>query len=221
MSIRVMTWVWENANASGTDLLVLLAIADNANDDGTDSWPSEATLADKTRVSTRTVRRCIRTLEENGALVVEQHKGGFPDTRPDRRPNRYTILMTGGQDVRADTERADIQRTNGRTSAVERADTGVRITVQEPSIDPSSPAREVVNRYWEESDPKPATPYIALVKNVERLLGAGWLPEEVSAALPQARAFTVSALEYVLRSATTGPKSVGDRNLVTLYGGNR
>jgi hypothetical protein len=39
MSIRVMTAVWDHADVSGGDLLVLLAMADFAADDGGRSTP--------------------------------------------------------------------------------------------------------------------------------------------------------------------------------------
>lgn len=207
-----MTWVWENAKASGTDLLVLLAIADNANDDGTDAWPSEATLADKTRVSTRTVRRCIRTLEADGAVVVEQHKGGFPDTRPDRRPNRYTIVMTGGQSVRADMERADIQGTNGRTSEVERADTRVRLTVLEPSKDPSLVA---INRA------KERYPQLDVDREVEQFRNHHLAKGSKMARWDSAFATWMgNAANWATgRRAGSGPRlSVGDRNVELLRG---
>jgi hypothetical protein len=34
MSVRVMSAVWDTADVSGAKLLLLLALADNANDDG-------------------------------------------------------------------------------------------------------------------------------------------------------------------------------------------
>ena len=71
MSIRVMSWVWEHSAAEGIELLVLLAIADHASDDGSDAWPSVETLAKKTRVSPRTVQRAVRSLEARGELSVK------------------------------------------------------------------------------------------------------------------------------------------------------
>lgn len=152
MSIKVMTWVWAHSPAQGTDRLILLAIADSADDDGGNAWPSEATLADKAKVSERTVRRSIRSLEEMGVLTVEPHAGGLPETRPDRRPNRYKVHMTTGQIDRADTEREDTGGQNGRTSATERADTRVRLTVLDPSKDPSMFAIERARQQFPQLD---------------------------------------------------------------------
>ncbi|GAA4851289.1 hypothetical protein GCM10025787_38080 [Saccharopolyspora rosea] len=85
MSLRVMNWVWENSPAKGTELLMLLAIADNAADDGTNAFPSVSTLARKTRLDQRTVQRVVRKLAAQGFLVVEERGG--------REANRYTVLM--------------------------------------------------------------------------------------------------------------------------------
>ena len=40
-----MTWVGDHSPVGGNERLVLLAIADCANDEGGDAWPSIATLA--------------------------------------------------------------------------------------------------------------------------------------------------------------------------------
>ncbi|TDD03116.1 helix-turn-helix domain-containing protein [Saccharopolyspora terrae] len=85
MSIKVMNWVWDQSPAKGTELLMLLAIADNAADDGTNAFPSVSTLARKTRLDQRTVQRIIRKLSEQGRLAVEERGG--------RHPNRYSVLM--------------------------------------------------------------------------------------------------------------------------------
>lgn len=85
MSIKVMNWVWENSPAKGTELLMLLAIADNASDDGGNAYPSVSTLARKTRLDQRTVQRVLRKLSEQGQLNVEERGG--------REANRYAVLM--------------------------------------------------------------------------------------------------------------------------------
>lgn len=99
MSIRVMSWVWEHSRAAGIDRLVLLAIADAANDDGQQAWPSGETLARKTGVNLRTVQRSVRRLVELGEVSVKTNagKGGTnvyrvhlatqtPGTAPPPRP---------------------------------------------------------------------------------------------------------------------------------------
>lgn len=82
-----MTWVWNHSPVGGNDLLTLLAIADNAADDGTNAWPSLATLARKTRLEDRSVRRIIRRLEQGQHVLVDVGAGP-------RGTNRYTVVMT-------------------------------------------------------------------------------------------------------------------------------
>jgi Helix-turn-helix domain len=72
-----------------------MAIADSAEDDGTNAWPSVRHLAAKTMLSEATVHRCIRALEAKGLIAVERNAGGRRDTAGNRRPNRYAVLMGG------------------------------------------------------------------------------------------------------------------------------
>jgi len=63
MSIREMSRVWADSKQKGSALLLLLAIADNANDDGI-CWPSTKTLSHKTRMTERNVLRLIDVLSD-------------------------------------------------------------------------------------------------------------------------------------------------------------
>ena len=68
-----MTSVWA-LDISSTHKLVLLALADNANDEGM-CWPSMATIVAKTSLSERCVRGVIRELESAGRLLTHQRNG--------------------------------------------------------------------------------------------------------------------------------------------------
>ncbi|MEV0681662.1 helix-turn-helix domain-containing protein [Actinosynnema sp. NPDC050436] len=81
-----MTWAWENAPVAGTELLLVLAIADSADDDGRNAWPSVADLARKTRLNERTVQRLLKRLQRDGHITIELGGG--------RRRNRYAITMS-------------------------------------------------------------------------------------------------------------------------------
>lgn len=85
MSVRVMTWVWDNSRAKGNERLLLLAIADFAHDDGDGAYPSVARLMAKTRLTRPTVIALTRRLEELGELEVLRSGG--------RRPHVYRVLM--------------------------------------------------------------------------------------------------------------------------------
>lgn len=90
MSIEVMSWVWKQAKATGTDKFVLLAIADNAWDDGSNAWPSVATISRKTGLSTRTVQRCIQNLHDLGELQTIDRPG---------HSNLYRVVMSSSAKV--------------------------------------------------------------------------------------------------------------------------
>lgn len=67
MSVRVSTWVWHDTTAKGNDRLMLLALADNANDDGW-CWPGIPQLVAKTMLGRSTVFRRLDVLESAGLV---------------------------------------------------------------------------------------------------------------------------------------------------------
>lgn len=70
-----MARVWELSRQKGTDLLMLLAIADFADDDGR-AYPSVATLAAKCRITTtRHAIRVLRGLKDSGELEIRDNEG--------------------------------------------------------------------------------------------------------------------------------------------------
>jgi hypothetical protein len=86
LSIKVMEWVWNNSSARDGQLLVLLAIADNANHEGDNAFPSIAELSRKSRLSQRGVRYALRGLEEAGCIVTSAQTGPGGC-------NRYRVVM--------------------------------------------------------------------------------------------------------------------------------
>ncbi len=86
MSIKVMQNVWDHAKAQGTKRLILLAIADCANDEGY-AYPSISTITRKCGLkSTRSVQKQMRQLEYSGELVVYERAGN-------RKQNVYEITI--------------------------------------------------------------------------------------------------------------------------------
>lgn len=86
MSVKVMSWVWDCSRSRGAQRLVLLAIADHANDDGLDAFPSLARLARKTGMTERGVHKAIQALCLLGELQVTAGGGRG-------RSNRYRVVM--------------------------------------------------------------------------------------------------------------------------------
>ena len=70
MSIRLMTRVWDLELGSHTEKLVLLALADNANDDGV-CWPSIGTLAEKCNLTGQGVRDQIHKFQALGLIEIQ------------------------------------------------------------------------------------------------------------------------------------------------------
>ena len=99
--------------------MVLLVIADHASDDGTEAWPSQATIAAKASISIRTVQRAVNSLVAAGYLWMEKGAGGSANCREDRRPHRYTINIKRlrGDIESTREERGDIEATNEATLA--------------------------------------------------------------------------------------------------------
>lgn len=76
MSISLMSEVWE-ADLPRDQKIVLLAMADHANDDGTKVFPGVERLAKKCGYSERSIRRKIADLKNRGALeAVAYEEGG-------------------------------------------------------------------------------------------------------------------------------------------------
>lgn len=85
MSILVMSRVWQNSRQEGGSLLVLLALADFANDSGA-AYPKISVLAHKARLSEASIHRILRDLCAAGELSVAPNAGP-------RRTNLYTVLI--------------------------------------------------------------------------------------------------------------------------------
>jgi len=70
-----MTRVWDETRFRGTDLLILLCLADHANDQGA-CWPSYQTLAKRARCSRRQAIRCVQKLSAEGWIYIEHRRVG-------------------------------------------------------------------------------------------------------------------------------------------------
>lgn len=144
-----MAWVWEHSRAAPTERLVLLAIADCANDRG-EAWPSMAALVDKTRLSERTVQRAVSTLVSLGELsavigggrgrttryrLIRPEDGQTPPEKP-RNPTPDTpTWKPRNVDGEPEKPRQPVKETPS-TSAVNPV-TVTPGTIREPSREPS------------------------------------------------------------------------------------
>ena len=69
MSVAATTWVWSDSKSEGADRLVLLALADFADETGR-CFGSWGTMQRKTRLSKSTIARSLKRLEESGELKL-------------------------------------------------------------------------------------------------------------------------------------------------------
>lgn len=140
MSVQALSWVFDHEKTtSGTDRLVLLALANHANDAG-EAWPSKATLARETNITREeTVRLSLRRLELAG--LIETVTKAAPDERipADRRPNLYRLLFSVDNST---TPRLTGPRQTRERLHAKRANDSTRNggeTVIEPSMNQARP----------------------------------------------------------------------------------
>lgn len=89
MAINVTRFVWNRFHGSPAEKLVLLCMADHADDKG-NAWPSIETIMIRTGFTDRGVEKVRRRLERDGWLVCTDRGGGkghsahFRITNPER-----------------------------------------------------------------------------------------------------------------------------------------
>ena len=164
-----MMWVKKHApTKNATEMCILYALADRANDDGTGCWPYYETLADEARCSVPTIKRHIKELEDRGLIIRgdqrkvsgypryrkpvvwdldmslrrEPKKVGYqPDTSPERGIN--------GDKVGYQPEQSEVSTTTewGVTGDTYNLPTTTHTTVLQPSID--HPSADRFEEFWE------------------------------------------------------------------------
>lgn len=83
MSNKAINYIFENSKTVGSARVLMLAIADMANDDG-ECWPGKAKLHSKVNVSVRMITRLIQECERLGELAVIQGE--------QNQTNRYLVI---------------------------------------------------------------------------------------------------------------------------------
>lgn len=88
MSVEAITYVWQTAQEQSTRLLMMLALADFADEFG-ECWPGIEALAQKVRVKIRNAQTLLKKLQERGAIEIE-YNNGIPTKTG--KTNRYRIV---------------------------------------------------------------------------------------------------------------------------------
>jgi hypothetical protein len=138
MSIQLMSHIWANGPESQSETLVLLALADYANDDGV-CWPSINGLVKKSRLSERGVQKVLKRLCEGGWLKISYGNGR-------NNCNVYTIKTPN----EVHPERGSPPYLSAKTpnlSAInpERGSPEPSITIKEPSLNNKRARDEVID----------------------------------------------------------------------------
>jgi hypothetical protein len=140
MSVQAMSWVLEHApkGTSPAKRLVLLGLANHADPDGTEAFPSIGTLSRYAGISERQVKRLLIDLEADGVIERGDQEAALRKIgRKDRCPVVWTLVdlhrmhsADGVTDCPSPLERGDISGSRGDIST-ERGDTAMS---PEPSL---------------------------------------------------------------------------------------
>ncbi|EPF7752844.1 helix-turn-helix domain-containing protein [Vibrio parahaemolyticus] len=138
MSIKYMSTILDVDAFTCTQKIILLCIADYANDEGV-AWPGKSAIAKKCRVSPTTVKNQIKKLSEMGVISVRRRK---EENSKIHDTNVYWINLkaivnlgdtSGNDDPRANSDLGQLT-SEGRATADPK-----------PSLDPSNNNRSPLN----------------------------------------------------------------------------
>jgi hypothetical protein len=152
MSIKIMTKVWDESKHRGSELLILLALADRANDDGL-CWPGIADLMHRGRIARRQITNILNTLQASGELVLIRRSG---------KPNLYVILTSCTAEEKRARMTLAMQCMGGgamhytSTPAIQYTPTQITSphkVIHEPSVEPSKEpsAQHPAAALWEKA----------------------------------------------------------------------
>lgn len=146
MSASVFNHVLENSQAEGKTLLVLIAIASRADDDGV-AWPGIEWIAKRARCSLRKAQDAIRELQAMGELQVEYTVGRS-------NTNRYTVLCTPTASYYIDENGADSDTQTAPFIEGNGAESDIKGAVSEPEF-PEKVQSAAINgaESWRETAP--------------------------------------------------------------------
>jgi hypothetical protein len=85
MSVHATSWAWQVPDLDREELLVLLCLADHANEEGV-CWPSLPLIARRARMHRITATRVVDRLVELGVIARLERGGG-------RKSTRYKLMM--------------------------------------------------------------------------------------------------------------------------------
>ena len=139
MSIRVTKIVRKHSKARLSNFSVLLGLADHAHPDGTNAFPSHATLSEECHISERQVRKSLDALKAMGEIVPTGKKGRtviYRITLADKAAESAGMDPRDAGDIAAPS--VDIAAQPAKHSGTFGQHSGTRVPTnrQEPSSEP-------------------------------------------------------------------------------------
>lgn len=95
MSVKVTGWVWEQPFTT-SEKIVALKLADHADHDGDNVYPSVAEISSRTGLGERQVKRYLKDFVERGILEIRNHEHGG---RGHARVYRFTFRFAAKGDT--------------------------------------------------------------------------------------------------------------------------
>lgn len=139
MSLRAILWVFEHSDATHGGRLVLLSLADHADDEGRDSWPAVKTIAKKARLTDRAARDALRRLERDGHI---RQTGKSPYST-----NIYEIIgIARGEESSAPPDADDVG--GGKVTPSEGSSSSVELSLEQ-SVEEKQGAARPRNPIWD------------------------------------------------------------------------
>lgn len=179
--------------------------------DPSSCYPSHARIGDFIGCAARSVQRPLRELEAVG--WIERVRRTDPDTG--QRITDGFHVHTGNAQMRAPTALVSVEGSAQTDRAGERVEREQENDSQK-NEDPLADARSLVEKVWERSNPKPATPFIAAVKIAKALLDAGHERDAIGRAMLAAPTISTRTVEIQLARARpqkpSGPEIMEDRD---------
>lgn len=177
MSIRIMSDVWADREiANHSELLILLALGDFSNDDGS-CWPAIETIAFKARVTQRQVYKILKRLEDKGRLSVS-HGVGPHGT------NVYRILDGGMNSIQGERYSAEYEESKKEPSYSPKSSLTIRNHQEKEtlpllrSMDTGPDAERIYQLYPRKADRKTA---LNAIRRSLRLFGLELIESKTTA----------------------------------------
>jgi DNA-binding transcriptional ArsR family regulator/ribosomal protein S11 len=131
MSVRWITWAWEQECSNAGEKLTLIALADHAGESGS-AFPGCARLGEKTGQGESTIRRHLDSLEAAGMLERERRR------RPDGTLGTYAYQLLNQR-----SDRAVVEPTTAHFEHHQRSPVSGSPALTRERAEPSVPNRQV------------------------------------------------------------------------------